>query len=326
MIQFRNRDIELEPQLVLQAAQHLALILQRLRIGNVQFQSEQSYGHGFPGTAASLFFSGGDARLSRSFRRGKLLHVEAFQDVADLYVVEVGDAGAALKAGAHFARVIFEALERIKLRRVNDGSITHNSYLRVTLEDAVHDVTTGDCAGTFDPERVANFPATEIVLLKDRLEQAFHGFFELVGNFINDVVHADVDFFLLRKFSRLALRPHAERDDDRAGGARKKNVIFADGSDAGADNFQLHLIGRKLWQHFAQHFDAALDVRLDDDRQFLDFAGFELLVQLVERDARPGRPRKKRRVALFRLAVVHNVARFGFVRYREVIARFRNAL
>ena len=45
MIQFRNRNIELKPQLVLQAAQHLALILQRLRIGNMQFQSEQSYGH-----------------------------------------------------------------------------------------------------------------------------------------------------------------------------------------------------------------------------------------------------------------------------------------
>src|SRR5690348_18441438 len=37
------------------------------------------------------------------------------------------------------------------------------------------------------------------------------------------------------------------------------------------------------------YFDGALHVRLDDDGQFLDFAGLELFVELVERDAAAGR-------------------------------------
>ena len=60
-------------------------------------------------------------------------------------------------------------------------------------------------------------------------------------------------------------------------------------------------------------------------RQFLDVAGLELLVQLVERDARR-RCARHRRVALLALAVFHDVARLGFVGHLEMIARFRHAL
>src|SRR5215470_14386819 len=45
MFEFRHSYIEVPSQLVLQAAQHLALVLQGLRIGDVQLEGEQADWH-----------------------------------------------------------------------------------------------------------------------------------------------------------------------------------------------------------------------------------------------------------------------------------------
>ena len=64
-----------------------------------------------------------------------------------------------------------------------------------------------------------------------------------------------------------AIRPDTERDDDRAGSRSQQHVVLGHRANARADNFQLHLIGRELRQHFAQHFHGTLHVGLDDDAQ-----------------------------------------------------------
>src|SRR3989442_2814045 len=46
--------------------------------------------------------------------------------------------------------------------------------------------------------------ALPICLLNHRLEEAFHGFLNLVGNLVDDAVHADVDAFLLSQLRRKA--------------------------------------------------------------------------------------------------------------------------
>ena len=68
-----------------------------------------------------------------------------------------------------------------------------------------------------------------------------------------------------------------------------------------------------------------MHVGLDDDAQFLDVAGLQLLVQLVERDACTAAARHLR-VTLLALAIFHDVASLGFVGDLEVIAGIRNAL
>ena len=59
--------------------------------------------------------------------------------------------------------------------------------------------------------------------------------------------------------------------------------------------------------------------------QFLDVAGLELLVQLVERNARAAAA-SHLRIALFALAIFDDVASLGFVGDLEVIAGIRHAL
>ena len=101
--------------------------------------------------------------------------------------------------------------------------------------------------------------------------------------------------------------------------------VLGDRADAGMDDLELHLVAGKFGQHFAEHFHRALHVGLDDDRQFLGFAGLELLVQLIERDARAGAARQ-RSFAQLVLPVIDDVARLGFVGHLEMVARFGHAL
>src|SRR5207302_3162889 len=55
-----------------------------------------------------LFFAGGGAGLSGGFRGAHLGDAEAFQDVANLDIVEVGHTRAAFEARAHFAGVVLK--------------------------------------------------------------------------------------------------------------------------------------------------------------------------------------------------------------------------
>ncbi len=88
-------------------------------------------------------------------------------------------------------------------------------------------------------------------------------------------VRPDLDAFALREIGSLAIRAHVERHDDRARSGRQQNVVFRDRADAGMNDLQLHAVVGKLRQHLAQHFDRALHVRLDHERQFLDFSRAE---------------------------------------------------
>src|SRR5260370_4677526 len=57
MLQFRHRHVEVPAQLILQAAQNLPLVLQRLRVRDVQLEGEQTDRHQqLRGTAWRIYF------------------------------------------------------------------------------------------------------------------------------------------------------------------------------------------------------------------------------------------------------------------------------
>src|SRR5207302_8165333 len=89
-------------------------------------------------------------------------NAEAFQDIADLDVVEIGYARAAFKTGTHFAGIILESLQRVELRRVNHRSVAQHAHLRVAFQDTVDHVTARDRSRAFDAERVAHFRAAQV--------------------------------------------------------------------------------------------------------------------------------------------------------------------
>src|ERR1700693_5131615 len=154
--------------------------------------------------------SGIDVAFGGGFRGRNLGYLEAFQNIANLHVIEIGDARAALKPGADFADVVLEAFQGTEFGGVNNGAVTQHANLSVAFEHAIHDVATGDRAGALDAEGIANFGAAQVGFGNDRFEQAFHGFFNFVRNFVNDGVSANVDMLLLRKISGFAIRADSE--------------------------------------------------------------------------------------------------------------------
>src|SRR5712692_11658197 len=149
------------------------------------------------GQLGGLFLTGGPAALSGGFRSAHLGNAEAFQDIADLHVVEIGDTYAALKSSTNFAGVILESLQGVELRRINHSTFTQYADLRVALQDAIDHVAARNRPRALDAERVAHFRTAQIRFRDHWLEQAFHGLLQLVGNFVDDRVRADVHMFLL---------------------------------------------------------------------------------------------------------------------------------
>ena len=98
-------------------------------------------------------------------------------------------------------------------------------------------------------------------------------------------MQADIHLLLLGRGRGVAFRPHVEADDDRVRRRGQQHVAFVDGAHAGVDHADLDLVVGELLQGLGEHFGRAAHVGLDDDRQFLDFAGLHLLVQLLQGEA-----------------------------------------
>jgi hypothetical protein len=60
----------------------------------------------------NLATGGGAGLCCGGFCAADFLYAESFQDVADFYVVEIGDADAAFETGTDFAGVVLKAFER----------------------------------------------------------------------------------------------------------------------------------------------------------------------------------------------------------------------
>src|SRR5438445_11508907 len=150
------------------------------------------------------------------FGENLLLHGEAFEHIADFDVVEIRNADAAFETGAHFVGIFLEPAQRAHTARINNHAFAHDAHLGIALHDAIEDVAAGDHAHALDAEGVAHFRAAEMSFLVDRLEQASHGALNLVGDFVNDRVHADLDVFALRQIGSFAIGAHVESEDNRA--------------------------------------------------------------------------------------------------------------
>src|SRR5437879_13684966 len=90
MLQLGDRDVEIPPQPILEAAQYLPLVLQRLRGGDVQLEGEHADRHlRLRDELGGVFLAGGCARLPGSLRSAHRGEADAFHNVADLAVVGV---------------------------------------------------------------------------------------------------------------------------------------------------------------------------------------------------------------------------------------------
>ena len=137
--------------------------------------------------------------------------------------------------------------------------------------------------GTLNSSRTWAEPSR--CFLEGRLEQADHGLLDLLGHVVDDRVQADVDVLALGDVGRIAVGADVEADDDGVAGRGEQHVELVDGADAGMDDADLDLVVAQLQQRVGQHFGRALHVGLDDERQVLDAAFRDRVLQRFQRQS-----------------------------------------
>ena len=112
-------------------------------------------------------------------------------------------------------------------------------------------------------------PKPDDNVLDDRLEQAGHGFFHLVDQFVNDRVKFDLHAFVLGLVGHAAVDARVETENDRVGRGGERNVRFGDRADGAVDDFERNFVGFDFLERFDNGFDRALRVGFDDDLERL---------------------------------------------------------
>ena len=230
MLQLGDGHVEVRAQPVLQAAQNLPLIFQRLRVGDVNFQSEEADRHFRPATlstdghrekldatadsvaAASAPSLAPRSAAASSFQRLRLLDLEAFENVAHFHVVEIRNADAAFESGAHFVHVFLEAPQR------NHSCPCRSPRCRAAR---ARPRRASGCRPAPSSRRSCPTPFTRnvsrtsarprYVSLMTGASKPASGLLQFVEQLVDDRVQPDVHVFALRQIGGLALRPHVER-------------------------------------------------------------------------------------------------------------------
>src|SRR5438445_4469617 len=312
---FRGRDVEAVVEPVLEALQDVTLLLQRAAPLEVQLPGHHPHHHGSRPLAA----------IPPVERAGDLLDAIRFDQVADLDVVEVLDADAALEALPHLAHVVLEALEGRDGALVHLHAVPDHAHQCGAADDAGADEAPGDRAYFRDLERLPHFRLAHHDFLLLGSEQALHGGLHLFHRLVDDAVGADLHALALRGGPRIRVGAHVEADDDGPRGLGEEHVRVGDGADAAVHDLHLHLRRGKLRQRVGERFRGAALVGLDDDAERRGASGRALGHEVLERFHAAGAA--VLRLALEALALLGDLARRSRVRHHaEGVARLRHAL
>src|SRR5580700_3734262 len=191
---------------------------------------------------------------------------EALDLIVDAHVLVVLHADTALGAGAHLARVVLEAAQRLERAFEDHDVVAQHADRIVALHQAL-----GHQAPGYDPElRGAEYLAylrdAHDLLLDLRLQHAGHHLFHVVDGFVDDAVVAHLDAGLLHGIARAGIGAHVETDDESARGRGQLHVRHGDAAQAAGDNLDLHLLGREFGERLGERLRAPLHVGLDEHR------------------------------------------------------------
>src|ERR1039458_10152448 len=195
-------------------------------------------------------------------RSRELLDDERLDDVSDLHVLIARDADAALEALLHLGRVVLEAAKRADLAFVNDAAVANEAYGSRTRDDAVRDHAAPDRPDLRNLERLANLGVPAGDFLLDGVEEARHGFLDLVRERVDDGVETDVDAFVVGELLGLLLGLHVEPADDGVRRRGEEDVVHRDRADSGVQDADLHLLGGELAERLDENLLGAVHVGL----------------------------------------------------------------
>src|SRR5690606_32509406 len=187
--------------------------------------------------------------------------------IADLDVVVVAHADAALGSGAHLRHVVLEPPQRLELALVDHDVVAQHADRILTPHVAVDHHAAGDVAELRRAEDLAHFREAHDLLADLGREHAGERRLDVIDGLVDHAVVADVDAGLLDRVARACIRADVEADDDRVRRRGKLHVGLGDTADVRADYRDLHVVRRQLLQRIAQRLRAAVHVGLDQHGQ-----------------------------------------------------------
>src|SRR6266545_1899001 len=225
-------------------------------------------------------------------------HLECFDLVAFLDILEVLQADAALVAGRDRAGVLLEAAQRADPPLVDDHAVADQPCPRASGDLAGGDVRAGDHPDPRHPEELPDLGGAELALLVLGGQQALQRLLDVLDHLVDDRVQADVHALAGGQVAGGRGRPDREADDDRAGRGGEGDVVLGDGAGGLVQDAQPHLGHVQLAKRVVDGLDRAHHVGLDHQWQLLELALADPGEQVLQaRRAAAG----DRRLALARL-------------------------
>ena len=204
-----------------------------------------------------------------------LLDGERLEDIALLNIVELCKSYAALKVLRDLLDIVLETAQGRNLVLGDDDAVAHHANLRVSCDLAAEDIAAGDVADGGDFDYLADFRSALLNLAELRSEHALDSRLNLVDAVIDYPVAADVTPVALGVLRRNRVGSDIEADDYRVRCVCKHDIGLVDSADAAVNDFNSDFLVRELFKALLNSLDRALDIRLDDDVEFLELALLE---------------------------------------------------
>ena len=162
------------------------------------------------------------------------------------------------------------------------------------------------------------------ILAQLGFEQAGHGLFDLVDQFVNDGVKFDLHALALGRSGRAVLRLDPETDDNGVGSGGEENVRLADRSDRGMDDLEVDLLRLDIAQRLHQGLEGSLHIGLEHDAQGLALVGRKIVEKTFQRGALRGG--QLFLTLLFLTLLAQSARRALGIHSHQLVARFGQAV
>ena len=149
---------------------------------------------------------------------------EALDNVTFLDVVEIRNAHAAFVPAADFLDVVLEAAKGTDSSLVDDDSVPDDADFGIPDHLSAEDSASGDEADTGDTESVTDLSPSLRLLAVGGIKKAEHGFLNVFGGLVDDVVKSHVQPLAKSHFRNLRFGPDVETYDDGARGGGEEDV------------------------------------------------------------------------------------------------------
>ena len=166
---------------------------------------------------------------------------------------------------------------------MNNDTVTDNTNLGAVGNLAFNYIAAGNLQ-LGNSNHLTDFYAALDNLFEFRSKHTLDSSLNVIDSVIDNTVGAYINLLGFGSLARVSVRTNVKADNQRVGSGCQHYVGLGDSAYACMDNGNLNLIVFDFLQGCLQCFDGTLNVSLNNDVQLFDFAFFNALEQVIQRN------------------------------------------